>query len=225
MAVQQQRMEALIRPNIAEAARLLAQCAQNGIPAATLARNFDLSSAGMSKLLVDAKLVQTGSGESALVLTREQSEGMAARKPSPVTLENPAHLALWQQSEPELKRAGFGGLTVAQLAERIGGKEVVVRDMLYGRSRSGDTVRVGDNRFYLSATIEEFADLARRVALEQAGQRFTAAVFRDHAGIGRTLAIEVLEALDRLGITQRLADVRVIREQARNPVEHGVKTK
>jgi selenocysteine-specific elongation factor len=37
------------------------------------------------------------------------------------------------------------------------------------------------------------------------------AAFRDRAGIGRGLAVEVVECLDRLGVTQRIGDVRVMR--------------
>ena len=42
--------------------------------------------------------------------------------------------------------------------------------------------------------------------------QFTAAQFRDHSGVGRSLAIEILECLDRLGITQRIGDQRKMRK-------------
>ena len=41
---------------------------------------------------------------------------------------------------------------------------------------------------------------------------FTAAQFRDATGIGRGLAIEILEFLDTLGITQRVGDARKLRK-------------
>ena len=41
---------------------------------------------------------------------------------------------------------------------------------------------------------------------------FTAAQYRDATGVGRTLAIEILEFLDTLGITQRIGDARKMRK-------------
>ena len=41
---------------------------------------------------------------------------------------------------------------------------------------------------------------------------FPAAQFRDATGIGRTLAIEILEFFDTLGITQRIGDARKMRK-------------
>jgi selenocysteine-specific elongation factor len=39
----------------------------------------------------------------------------------------------------------------------------------------------------------------------------TAAAFRDAAGIGRKVAIQILEFFDRLGYTRRLRDNHVVR--------------
>ena len=41
---------------------------------------------------------------------------------------------------------------------------------------------------------------------------FTAAQYRDATGVGRGLAIEILEFLDTLGITQRIGDARKMRK-------------
>jgi len=49
------------------------------------------------------------------------------------------------------------------------------------------------------------ADLAHQKSL-------TAAAFRDRAGIGRNLAIEVLEYFDRIKFTRRVGDAHVIRD-------------
>ena len=50
------------------------------------------------------------------------------------------------------------------------------------------------------------------MAQSQPGGLFTAAQFRDASGVGRGLAIEILECLDRLGITQRIGDARKMRK-------------
>ena len=57
---------------------------------------------------------------------------------------------------------------------------------------------------------------ARGVVVEPAaegpGGTFIAAQFRDRTGVNRTVAIEILECLDRLGITQRVGDARKMRK-------------
>ncbi|MCY4222569.1 MAG: SelB C-terminal domain-containing protein [Thiotrichales bacterium] len=44
--------------------------------------------------------------------------------------------------------------------------------------------------------------------------RFTAAEYKNHAGIGRNFAIELLEFFDRSGFTERLGDRRRVRRPA-----------
>ena len=44
------------------------------------------------------------------------------------------------------------------------------------------------------------------------GGKFSAAQVRDKTDIGRGRAIEILECFDRLGITQRVGDLRVMRK-------------
>jgi hypothetical protein len=50
------------------------------------------------------------------------------------------------------------------------------------------------------------------VAESSPGGRFTVAQFRDRAGVGRMLSVDILESLDRLGVTQRVGDARVLRQ-------------
>ena len=45
----------------------------------------------------------------------------------------------------------------------------------------------------------------------------TAAAFRDRAGIGRNLSIEVLEYFDRIKFTRRVGDAHVIRGRDSHP--------
>ena len=52
------------------------------------------------------------------------------------------------------------------------------------------------------------AEAAHALAAEIGGSGFTAAQFRDRLGNGRQLAIQVLDYLDRRGITVRRGDLR-----------------
>jgi len=50
-----------------------------------------------------------------------------------------------------------------------------------------------------------------RLSRQREQGEFTIADYRDQAGIGRNLAIEVLEYFDRLGLTRREGDARAVR--------------
>ena len=64
----------------------------------------------------------------------------------------------------------------------------------------------------MRGTLARFAAIADAVSRAAPDGRFSAAQVRDRTDIGRTRAIEILECLDRLGITQRIGDVRALRK-------------
>lgn len=208
------QLQALAVPSPSDALQALVACTPAGVNAAAFARNFNLDPQAFTALLKQAGLACVGTGAQARVLTSAAAGAKLAPKPQAPLSQNPEHVRLWQLAQPVLARASRAGLTVAQLAEALRGKEPVLRDMLHAKAQAGDTVRVGDDRFYLRTTIDEFTQLARAVAQSSPGGRFTAGAFRDAAGIGRALAVQVLETLDRIGVTQRVADVRVLRAPA-----------
>ncbi len=121
---------------------------------------------------------------------------------------NAADQMLWQEIQPALAAMGPKGLTAAELAQAAGLKTLVVNDMLYRKVKQGDLYRVSSERFYSRANFIHFATLARHLASTSPTQTFIAAQFRDQAGVNRMLAIEILEVLDRLGVTQRVGDTR-----------------
>ena len=70
-------------------------------------------------------------------------------------------------------------------------------------------VRVGANHVLKPARLDALVATAQRVASDHPGG-FDARAFRDAAGIGRNLAIDVLEYFDQRGFTRRYGDVRRI---------------
>jgi selenocysteine-specific elongation factor len=68
-------------------------------------------------------------------------------------------------------------------------------------------VRVSDNRYYLP---EHIAPLARVAGELSDSANLTVRQFRDAAGIGRNVAIEVLEYFDSKGYTRRNGDTRQV---------------
>ncbi len=68
-------------------------------------------------------------------------------------------------------------------------------------------IRISDTRYYLPEHLKAMADIARTLDAEGP---FTVRQYRDASGIGRNVAIEVLEYFDRSGFTRRDEQVRRI---------------
>ena len=136
--------------------------------------------------------------------------GSVAKHRKHVTTDNPEDQRLWSCVAPALEAAGLNGMTVAELAATVGVREAPLTDFLFRKARTGDLVRVGASRFYLRRTMAQFAAIAAEAARTSPTGTFKAATFRDQSGIGRGRVIEVLESLDRLHVTQRVGDVRML---------------
>jgi len=137
--------------------------------------------------------------------------GSHVRLPQHVATANPADQKMWESVRPLLESAGFNLPPLRELAPAAKISEAVLKDFLHRKSRTGEVIRVTPERFYPRATLAQLAALAQATAQAAPGGQFTAAQFRDRCGLGRSLAIEILECLDRLGITQRLGDARKMR--------------
>ncbi len=141
-----------------------------------------------------------------------ETSGSVARLIRHVATDNPADERMWQAAQPALEAAGLGGATLAELAAAAKLAAPQLKDFLHRKAKTGEVVRVTAERFYLRGTLARFAVLVADVAKALPGGRFSAAQVRDRTDIGRGRAIELLECLDRLGITQRVGDVRVVRK-------------
>ena len=102
--------------------------------------------------------------------------------------------------------------TVQELAKKLALDEASLNDVLFRKARTGEIRRVTDDRFYPRVTLAALANIAAGLAQAAPTATFTAAQFRDATGIGRTLAIKVLEFLDGARVTQRVGDSRRIRK-------------
>ena len=138
--------------------------------------------------------------------------GSLARLPRHVATANPADEKMWQTIKPVLDAAGFKVPALRDLTVSTQLEETLLKDFLHRKSRTGELIRVGTERFYPRATLAQLAALAQAVARAASGGQFTVAQFRDASGTGRSLAMEILECLDRLGITQRIGDIRKMRK-------------
>jgi len=143
--------------------------------------------------------------------TLELSSGLV-RRAGHNTTANSADERLWQQLVPILNSAQFNAPPLRDLAPLLKQKDAIVKDFVYRQMKVGNLYRVGAERFYLKATMATLAAVAQATAQAQANSLFSAAQFRDATGLGRTLAIEILEALDSITVTQRIGDARKIRK-------------
>ena len=134
--------------------------------------------------------------------------GSSVRSVKHVSTANPADELLWQKVKPVLDNAGFNVPTLRELALAAALKESTLTDFLHRKSRTAEVIRVTPERFYPRETLSRLAAIVRSTAQANADGQFTAAQFRDGCGLGRTLAIEMLECFDRLGITQRVGNTR-----------------
>ena len=135
--------------------------------------------------------------------------GMAGHDPT----DNARDQLLWQRAKPVLMEAGALIPSVRELAAALAAALPQLRDLLHRKSGLGQLVKLTPERFALPQTLEMLAQKARETAAAHDGL-FSAAQYRDIIGTGRGLAIEILECLDRQGVTRRKGDMRAIRPQA-----------
>ena len=135
-------------------------------------------------------------------------EGANLRLASHRVEVNPADAALWQRVEPLLEGAALRPPTVTELATSAGMDPKKIEASLSRLARHGKVVRVSKNRFFLPSSLKKLEGVA--ADLERGTGELTAAAFRDRTGIGRNLAIEVLEFFDRIKFTRRVGDARVL---------------
>ncbi|HEJ7010305.1 TPA: SelB C-terminal domain-containing protein, partial [Serratia marcescens] len=114
---------------------------------------------------------------------------------------------LWARIEPLF---GDEPWWVRDLASELGEEESRVRALLRKAAQLGHVTAVVVDRYYLSRRIEQFAALIRELDAERGGAN--AADFRDRLGVGRKLAIQVLEFFDRSGFTRRKGNEHLLRD-------------
>ncbi len=117
---------------------------------------------------------------------------------------------LWQRVRPLLADRTLRPPRVRELAGTLGMEPEPLTRFLKRVERFGRVAPVAPNRFFLPETLVRLTEIAAALSDETPEHSFTAAGFKDRSGIGRNLTIEVLEYLDRIGITRRVGDARMI---------------
>lgn len=143
-------------------------------------------------------------------------DGAVLRLPGHSAKRSPADEAMWKRVRPLLERAQEKAPVVHDMAEPLRIAPALLDAFLQRMARQGMLVKVSPKRYFLPETMARFEAVARETAQAIEGGRFTAAEFRDRAGIGRNAVIEILEYFDRIGLTHRNGQTRTLM-QARRP--------
>ena len=129
-------------------------------------------------------------------------EGLRHRRPGHQPVLTDADRALLDRVTGALSPAGLRPPIVGELANTLDLPLPELLAFLGRAARLGLLARVAPNRYYLPETVGDLLALARRLAAEGADGSLDAAAFRDRSGIGRNLTVQVLEFLDREGLTR-----------------------
>lgn len=135
-------------------------------------------------------------------------------------LHLPDHRVRLSEAEERLKSrllvhledGGVDPPWVRGLAKLEGGDEALMRVLLRKLARMGELHQVVRDLFYPESTIEALADTAVSLADDEGTLRVI--TFRDALGIGRKRCVQLLEYLDRIGVTRRFGNERRIREES-----------
>ncbi len=116
--------------------------------------------------------------------------------------------ALWSRIAPVLAQSGLRPPRVRELAAQLERAPEAMERCLMRFEAFGLVLRVAPNRFFPPETIARLAAIAGALAAASDEGGFAAGQFAAETGIGRNLAIQVLEFLDRLGVTRRVGELR-----------------
>jgi len=144
-------------------------------------------------------------------------DGARVRLPDHRAKLAPQDERLWVRIAPLLSGAErFRPPRVRDLADLLDADEAAIRRLLKSLARMGVVSEVVADHFFLRDTVAETVEIAFDLAASGADGKFGAAQFRDRLDNGRKVAIQILEFLDRHGVTTRRGDLRVVNPHRRD---------
>jgi len=123
---------------------------------------------------------------------------------------NAADKALWDRIRRVIAAADLRPPSVAEISTATKLQPKRVKDLLARLARQQEIWRVSEERFALPATVHAWTAHAIALGGADGTARFAATDFRDRAGVGRNLSIEILEFFDRVKLTRRIGDLRLL---------------
>lgn len=115
--------------------------------------------------------------------------------------------AIWLKVDPLFKDEPWW---VRDLARETATEEQTMRLVLRQAAQQGMITAIVKDRYYRNDRIVAFASMIREQDLQKGST--CAADFRDRLGVGRKLAIQILEYFDRIGFTRRRGNDHLLRD-------------
>jgi selenocysteine-specific elongation factor len=141
-------------------------------------------------------------------------DGISLRLPDHAPRPSDADLELWKKVALILEEGGIRPPRVREVAEELRMDPKRLEAFLKRCARQGRLMAVAPNRFFPPSAVWELAEVVERLCAAAPEEGFTAATFKNDTGIGRNVAIEVLEYFDTAGLTKRQGNVRHLRRPA-----------
>ena len=113
----------------------------------------------------------------------------------------------WSSLERQLQTAGHHIPVLSELQRDAQLDETSLKLALKYGTEKGFLHRINATRYALTTTLFDFAETSESLASER---NFSVADFKDEIGIGRKLAVEILEFFDSINFTQRQGNERTI---------------
>ncbi|TJZ84373.1 SelB C-terminal domain-containing protein [Paracoccus hibiscisoli] len=136
-------------------------------------------------------------------------DGAFVRQPGHEVRLSPEDEALWDRISPVLLGdLRFRPPRVRDFATELGADEKEIRRILRLTQKLGRTDQIAHDHFFSRPVTAQMVAILRDVAAATDDGWFTAALFRDRVQNGRKVAIEILDFLDRHGVTLRRGDLR-----------------
>ncbi|MEM7777388.1 MAG: selenocysteine-specific translation elongation factor [Pseudomonadota bacterium] len=122
--------------------------------------------------------------------------------------------AIWEQVSEVFENSGLRPLTPREIAAQLEMEHISMERFLARAARQGLVAQISKNRFSTLGALRALAGLAEDVAANAPEGLLSVIAFRDQTGVGRNMAIEILEHFDRRRFTQRVGDGREICQPA-----------
>ena len=141
-------------------------------------------------------------------------DGISLRLPGHSPRPSDSDLALWKDIATILEAGGIRPPRVREVAEELRMDPKHLEAFFKRCARQGRLMAVAPNRYFPPEAIGELAKIVEELCGTAGDEGFTAATFKNQTGIGRNVAIEVLEFFDTAGLTRREGNARYLRRSA-----------
>jgi len=114
----------------------------------------------------------------------------------------------WTGIEKAMAKHGTNIPMLSNLQRDIAFDESSVVRVLHAAARSGKVIRLAERRFALPSVLRVLAESVCELACKS--PQFSIIEFKNHAGLGRNLTMELLEYFDSIRFTKRNGDKRSV---------------